>query len=47
MVGGEGTYRLDGTFGDGKGEPSQSNACSHGCPPARFKAKVLYTGNDR
>jgi TldD protein len=47
MVGGEGTYRLDGTFGDGKGEPSQINACSHGCPPARFKAKVLYTGNDR
>ncbi len=47
MVGGEGTYRLDGTFGDGKGEPSQSNACSHGCPPARFRAKVLYTGNDR
>jgi TldD protein len=47
MVGGAGTYRLDGTFGDGKGEPSQSNACSHGCPPARFRAKVLNTGNDR
>ena len=47
MIGGKGTYRLGGTFGDGKGEPSQSNACSHGCPPARFKANVLNTGGDK
>jgi TldD protein len=45
MVGGKGTYRLGGTFGDGKGEPGQSNACSHGCPPARFTANVVNTAS--
>lgn len=44
MVGGEGTYRLGGTFGDGKGQPMQSNAVSHGCPPARFEANIVNTG---
>jgi len=44
MIGGEGTYRLGGSFSDGKGEPGQVNAVSHGCPPARFKANVLNTG---
>lgn len=44
MVGGEGTYRLGGTFGDGKGQPKQSNAVSHGCPPARFEANIVNTG---
>jgi TldD protein len=44
MLGGEATYRLGGTFGDGKGEPSQSNAVSHGCPPARFVAEIVNTG---
>jgi len=29
-------YRLGGTFGDGKGQPSQSSAVSHGCPTTRF-----------
>ena len=29
-------WRLGGSLNDGKGEPSQSNAVSHGCPPARF-----------
>jgi TldD protein len=43
MIGGKGTYRVHGTFGDGKGQPMQSNACSHGCPPARFLANVLDT----
>ncbi|HET6583526.1 MAG TPA: TldD/PmbA family protein, partial [Nannocystaceae bacterium] len=47
MLGGKGTYRLGGSMGDGKGEPSQSNAVSHGCPPARFKATVIRTGGDR
>jgi len=46
MVGGEGTYRLGGTFSDGKGQPGQSNAVSHGCPPARFTVNVLNTGGD-
>ncbi|HWB82333.1 MAG TPA: TldD/PmbA family protein, partial [Nannocystaceae bacterium] len=46
MLGGAATYRLGGAMGDGKGEPSQMNAVSHGCPPARFKANVLRTGGD-
>jgi TldD protein len=46
MLGGKGTYRLGGSMGDGKGEPSQSNAVSHGCPPARFTATVIRTGGD-
>lgn len=44
MLGGAGTYRLGGSFSDGKGEPSQSNAVSHGCPPARFTVNILNTG---
>jgi TldD protein len=43
MLGGAGTYRLGGSFSDGKGEPSQSNAVSHGCPPGRFKVNVVST----
>lgn len=45
MLGGAGSYRLGGTISDGKGEPSQSNAVSHGCPPARFTVNVLNTGS--
>ena len=37
MIGGQGAWQLNGALHDGKGEPSQSNAVSHGCPPARFK----------
>ncbi len=47
MIGGPGTYRLGGSFGDGKGQPGQSNAVSHGCPPARFRVNVVNTGEDR
>ncbi|MBI1941896.1 MAG: TldD/PmbA family protein, partial [Acidobacteria bacterium] len=44
-LGGEATYALGGSFFDGKGEPSQSNAVSHGCPVARFRrVNVLNTG---
>ena len=47
-LGGGATYRLGGSFNDGKGEPSQSNAVSHGCPPARFRAiNVLNTAASR
>jgi len=43
-LGGESTYELPGTFNDGKGEPGQSNAVSHGCPVARFRGiDVLNT----
>ena len=44
-LGGPATYRLWGTSADGKGEPGQTNAVSHGCPPARFRSvTVLNTG---
>src|SRR4051794_28615503 len=44
-VGGPAAYRLWGTSADGKGEPGQTNAVSHGCPPARFRnVTVLNTG---
>jgi len=47
-LGGENTYALGGSFGDGKGEPGQSNAVSHGCPVARFrKITVLNTAARR
>ncbi len=47
-LGGPATYQLGGSFGDGKGEPGQSNAVSHGCPIARFRQiNVLNTAADR
>ncbi|HEX8176237.1 MAG TPA: TldD/PmbA family protein [Pyrinomonadaceae bacterium] len=43
-LGGPDTYQLGGSFNDGKGEPTQSNAVSHGCPIARFRGiNVLNT----
>ena len=43
-LGGAATYELGGSFSDGKGEPGQSNAVSHGCPQARFRqVNVLNT----
>lgn len=45
-LGGEATYEVPGSPNDGKGEPSQSNAVSHGCPPARFRQiNVLNTSS--
>jgi TldD protein len=45
MIGGKATYWLGGSFGDGKGEPGQSNSVSHGCVPARFKqVNIVNTG---
>jgi TldD protein len=44
-VAGREEYLLGGSFNDGKGEPPQSNAVSHGCPPARFRGiDVINTG---
>ncbi len=38
-------YYLGGSFNDGKGEPGQSNAVSHGCTPSRFRqVNVINTG---
>ena len=45
MLGGKSTYQLGGAFSDGKGQPSQSNSVSHGCPIARFaRVNILNTG---
>jgi TldD protein len=45
MIGGKSSYWLGGAFNDGKGEPSQSNSVSHGCPPSRFRnVAILNTG---
>ena len=47
-LGGQATYKLGGSFNDGKGEPGQSNAVSHGCPVARFRQiNVLNTSAQR
>ena len=43
--GGPRSYQLCGAFGDGKGQPAQSNAVSHGCVPGRFRqVTVINTG---
>jgi TldD protein len=45
MIGGPQSYELGGSFFDGKGQPGQVNAVSHGCPPARFRRiNVINTG---
>jgi len=45
MIGGKKSYMLGGAFNDGKGQPSQSNAVSHGCVPSRFRqVNVINTG---
>jgi TldD protein len=41
LVGGPESFELHGTINDGKGEPTQSNAVSHGCPPARFRGVTI------
>ncbi|MCY1522214.1 Metalloprotease TldD [compost metagenome] len=39
-------YRLGGTFSDGKGQPSQASAVSHGSATTRFSGvKVINTGS--
>ncbi len=44
-IGGRESYRLGGSFFDGKGQPGQVNAVSHGSPPARFRqVNVINTG---
>jgi len=37
LIGGKSSYFLGGAFGDAKGQPSQANAVTHGCVPARFR----------
>jgi TldD protein len=48
MLGGRRSYELGGSFFDGKGQPSQINAVSHGAVPARFRQiNVINTGRRR
>ena len=45
MLGGAKSYFLGGAFNDGKGQPAQSNAVSHGCVPTRHRnINVINTG---
>ncbi|HEX2093083.1 MAG TPA: metallopeptidase TldD-related protein, partial [Longimicrobiaceae bacterium] len=45
LIGGKSTYFIGGSFNDGKGQPSQSNAVSHGCVPTRHRRiNVINTG---
>ena len=47
MIGGQKSYWLGGSFGDGKGQPGQSNSVSHGCVPARFRGvTIVNTGRN-
>jgi TldD protein len=45
LIGGESTYFMGGSMGDGKGQPAQSNSISHGCPVTRHRdVTVINTG---
>jgi TldD protein len=45
MIGGKRSYEMGASFFDGKGQPGQINAVSHGCVPARFRGvNVINTG---
>jgi TldD protein len=41
VIGGPQTYFLGSTFGDGKGQPGQSNAVSHSCPTSLFRDQTI------
>jgi TldD protein len=47
LVGGQKEWQLHGAMVDGKGEPIQSNAVSHGCPPARFRRVNILNTNTK
>jgi len=47
LVGGRRSWALGGSMNDGKGEPSQSNAVSHGCPTSRFRNVNVINTNTR
>jgi TldD protein len=45
MIGGKKSYEMYGAFNDGKGQPPQSNAVSHGSVPTKFaQVNVINTG---
>ena len=46
-IGGKKSYQLGGSFFDGKGQPPQVNAVSHGAPAVRFRqANILNTAKN-
>ncbi len=47
LIGGPKSWQMHGSMSDGKGEPGQSNAVSHGCPPARFRNVNIISTNQR
>ncbi len=47
MLGSQDSWQLHGALNDGKGEPLQANAVSHGCPPARFRRVNILNTNRR
>ena len=47
LIGGPKSWWMGGSLNDGKGEPSQNNAVSHGCPPARFRKIDILNTNRR
>ncbi len=47
LIGGPKSWELHGSLSDGKGEPSQSNAVSHGCPPVRIRKASIISTNRR
>jgi TldD protein len=47
LIGGAKSWWLGGSLSDGKGEPPQVNAVSHGCPPARFRQVNILNTNRR
>ena len=47
LIGGARSWELHGSMSDGKGEPGQSNAVGHGCPPARFRKQNILDTNRR
>ena len=47
LIGGKDSWSLHGSLSDGKGEPQQINAVSHGCPPARFRQQNILNTNRR
>jgi TldD protein len=38
---------MGGSMSDGKGEPTQNNPVSHGCPPVRIKKVNILSTNRR
>ena len=47
MIGGKKSYLLGGAFGDGKGQPGQINAVSHGCVPSPLPQHQRHQHRER